>query len=99
MGDAVSTWKDATSYSRSEPHPRVPRSWRLDITRDFYIWVGSDHVYHRGTWVVTCPPFFEARPLRATTSKEAQAEALAMVNYRVVMLATALAALEAPHAD
>ncbi len=87
-------WEDATSYFRGEPIPRTPRAWRLRLTPYCSIWIGSDHIYHKGEWVVTCSPWFDAYPLRMSVDKfsaeEAQAAALKMVRRYVTDISESL---------
>lgn len=88
-------WTDATSYSRDEPSPRKPRSWRLRLTRDIQIVVVSNHINYRGDWVMHCEPWFNTfdmkLPATADNAAEAQRRALALVRHKVDELAAALA--------
>lgn len=56
-------WKDGTFYSRDEPHPRVPRTWVLRITQNMRLAIVSDHVNHKGQWVMHCRPWFDCHVL------------------------------------
>lgn len=84
--NAPKTWTDDTSYSRDEKN-RTPRAWMLRLTPDLRIWVGSDHVCHKGKWVLSCDPWFDAKPLAAKTAGEAQTEALALVRGKLAAIA------------
>lgn len=90
-------WDDATSYSRDKPRGKTPpRSWRARITDDVCIWVGSEHLYHEGQWVMHCRPWFETKQLgmsaAAFTAEQAQERALELVRAEVNKLHAALAA-------
>ena len=90
----LGVWEDATSYTQSDPYPRVPRSWRLRLTRDIQIYVGSEHIYCKGEWIVTCSPWFDVKQidLKVTpdNAREAQHRALGMVREKVIELAVAI---------
>jgi len=90
-------WEDETSYSRNEPYSeRKPRSWSLELTRHFVLWVGSDHIDYKGQWVAHCEPFFRClvlnMPAEKFTAEQAQAAALKLVRKEVEKVNAALAA-------
>ncbi len=91
-------WEDATGYSQRDPYPRVARSWRLRITRDVTVTVISEHIYHKGEWVMNCDPWFTLKPLGLKVDDNAAAAkvaALKMVTEKISELAAAAAKLEA----
>ena len=88
-------WKDATSYSRDELlGSRIPRSWELRLTPDTRITVVSEHIYHKGEWIVHCHPWFNETPLGMPvanfSAEQAQEKALSMVRAEVAKLSAAL---------
>lgn len=91
-------WEDATSYSQRDPYPRVPRSFRMRLSPDVQIIVISEHIYHKGKWVVTCAPWFETTDLglavTAENAPDAKRAALAMVRAKIDELTAALATLD-----
>lgn len=91
-------WKDSTGYSRDEPYEtRKPRSWSIRLTPDFTISVVSEHIYHKGQWVMHCAPWFDTHdmhmPVANHTAEEAQAKALEMVREKIAELNRAVSAL------
>lgn len=57
-------WKDATSYSRGEPTPRVPRVYRMTLGNlDIVIVMG--HLHAPDCWSLTCEPFFRIKRIAA----------------------------------
>lgn len=91
----LGVWEDATSYSQSDPYPRVPRSFRMRLSQDVQLSVISGHIYHKGEWVVTCVPWFETKEIglkvTAENAPEAKRIALAMIRAKIEELSAALA--------
>lgn len=80
-------WKDESSYSRGEK--RIPYAWvarpgmlRLSVHR---------HIHYPGAWLVSCEPFWNARPLNAETEAAAKAEAASMLHRALTDALEALA--------
>ena len=91
----LGVWEDATSYSQRDPYPRVPRSWRIRLTRDVVLTVVSEHIYYPGKWVARCEPWFDMRdlniPATIDNDDEAQRAALALVRQKIAELSAAIA--------
>lgn len=75
-------WKDATSYSQSEPRPRTPRSWSLDFG-------AGKIIVHRlhgisDAWFFTCEATRnEATVLTSLDVEDAKAQAIGVVRVRL----------------
>lgn len=73
-------WKDATSYSRSEPWPRQPenaRTWQLDGPRRLRVIV-TRRIGDPGRWYLDCRELGLDQPLEATALVAAQTGAVAL---------------------
>lgn len=68
-------WKDTTSYSRDKD--RVPTCWTADVG-SLRLTVACGHIYYPGQWVMHFRPWFDTKPLKATSRDDAQAEALSL---------------------
>ena len=87
----MNAWRDESSYSQSDPHPREPRTWRLELGRRGVAVVVTRY-YGAPGWVMHFHAFHvEAHHLRATEIVDAKAEALRIAQN---MLAEALGACD-----
>jgi len=85
----VSEWIDCSSYSQSEPHPRTPRSFRLDLGRRGVTLIVT-RFHGVDGWVMHLRSFHvDTHQLRSTEIADAKAEALRLAH---AMLTEALAA-------
>ena len=92
--DPDGVWKDCTSYTQSDPYPRVPRWWRIKFG-DFSVSCGTGHRYYpEGTWLAnglpSCRDSFE---LKAKDEASAKAETIALLR---ASLTEALAGMNQP---
>lgn len=91
-------WRDSTSYSQSEPHPRTPRTFSLQEKHlgKAYITVTCGHIYFPGKWIMFCGDLrIDQKELRAKTEAEAKAEAIAICAERAQALADTYKSLAA----
>lgn len=72
----MSQWKDITSYSRGGD--TTPHWWELCV-RGVRLAVGDSHVYMKGSWLLTCLPFFDLHQLAAKSEMDAKTEAVELV--------------------
>lgn len=84
----LGVWKDVTGYSRDEV--RVPTAWTMRLQPDFAVTVTNGHIYHRGEWVMHCAPWFDTRPIPATSEEQAKRMALDLVAQKLDGLAAAM---------
>jgi hypothetical protein len=82
-------WEDATSYSQKGP--RVQHWWRTKLG-SLRLSVGNDHIYYRDgkTWLLTCSPWFDVHPLKATNEQDAKVEAFDLVRAKCQEIIDAL---------
>jgi hypothetical protein len=74
-------WKDETSYSQGEAHPRTPRVWRADLPGVTF----KVHRYHGcAGWFLTCRVFeIDTLQLKPESLVEARAQATAKIQIEL----------------
>ncbi len=81
-------WRDDTSYSRSEPKPRTPRVWLLNLG---IVKVNVHRLYGCEGWYLSCYELgMDKRWLRAEDAEGARREALDVVLATAIKIADAV---------
>lgn len=81
----MTKWRDDTSYSRSEPEPRTPRVWLLDLG---ILKIVVHRLHGCDGWYLKCSEIgMGKRWLRSESVEEAQREALEVVASTATMIA------------
>lgn len=72
----MAKWKDDSSYSRNDPHPRVATVWSLELPQRLRVIVHR-HIHVPGVWFLSCHRLgIDTEQLKASELEDAKAEAL-----------------------
>lgn len=70
-------WKDQSTHSRSDT-AKVPNNWVANVGRLRVVIHRHVH-YSEDTWLLTCAPFFDKKPLKNVLIGDAKEEAIEMI--------------------